>query len=215
MTIKVTIADDHTLLRDALAELIATEPDIEIVGVAGDAQSSVELARSTAADVMILDVDMPGPGAVPTVRTLRKVCPSTHLLMLSMYDDPALIRTLLGFGIRGYMLKSASHEELLAALRRIVVDPNYLVLSVTARLFDAAPAVPEESHLSDREKEILQLVSTGLSNAQIGRQLGLQESTVKRHMHNSFVKLGAASRIDAVNKAVSLGQISGRASERA
>ncbi|PRY11522.1 response regulator transcription factor [Kineococcus rhizosphaerae] len=198
--VRLAIVDDHTLFRSALGQLLNAEDDIEVVGLAGDAQGALDLVKETSPDVLLLDVEFPGPGVVPTVQTLRRVAPRLHILMLSMYDSPTTIQELLGLGVRGYLLKSASDAELLAAIRRVVADPRQVVLSVTSKLFEA---VPEHSsgNLSDREIEVLSLASLGLSNAQIGRRLDLRESTVKRHMHNVFVKLSAVSRIDAVNKA--------------
>ncbi|MGU3437406.1 response regulator transcription factor [Actinomycetes bacterium M1A6_2h] len=201
-SIRVAIVDDHTLFRDALGQLLGAQPDVDVVATAGDAQGAVRVVRDFAPDAVLLDVDMPGPGGPKTVEAIRRIAPDTPILMLSMYDDPDTIKTLLALGIRGYLLKTASNAELLAALRKVTTDRHHVVLSVTARLFDAPK---DDPGLSAREVEILALAASALTNAQIAHRVDLKEATVKRHMHNIFVKLNAVSRIDAVNKAQQAG----------
>ncbi|HEX2902809.1 MAG TPA: response regulator transcription factor [Jatrophihabitans sp.] len=203
--IRVALADDHTLFRRALSQLLDAHGDIEIVGTAGDGRGAIELVRASRPDVLLLDVDMPGPGVTDTVQVIRSRYPSVQILMLSMYDSPSTIRALLALGVRGYLLKSSSDAELLAALRQITRDQDHVVLSVTAKALFAAPEPAVTVSLTPRELEILHLVAGALSNAQIGNRLRLTEATVKRHLHNAFVKLDAVSRLDAVNKAVAAG----------
>lgn len=207
MTIRLGIVDDHTLFRCALARLFELQPDFRLAGQAGDATGAVALAATERPDVLLLDVNIPGPGAVDTVHAIRSVAPEVSVLMLSMVDDPATIRSLLAAGARGYLLKSCSDEEVHAAIRSVVAEPGKVVLSVTAGLFASEPEELPEQCLTSRENQILLLASRALSNRQIGHRLGVKEATVKRHLHNTFVKLDATSRIDAVNKAIARGLI--------
>lgn len=204
--IRLAVVDDHTLFRDALAQLLNAQTDIDVVGTAADGDATSRMVRECGPDVLLLDVDLPGPGPIATVRSLRAAHPRMSILMLSMYDNPTTIRSLLALGVRGYLLKSCSNDELLAAIRKVTVDSRHLVLSVTARLFEAGE-ITQKCALSDRETQVLSLAATALSNAQIAHRLTLAESTVKRHLHNTFVKLDAVSRIDAVNKATAAGII--------
>jgi DNA-binding NarL/FixJ family response regulator len=206
MTIRLAIVDDHTLFRSALARLFELQADLEVVAEAGDAAGAMRLAATERPDVLLLDVDIPGPSPVETVRAITTSTPEVAVLMLSMVDDPGVIRSLLAAGARGYLLKSCSDDELHAAIRSVVDEPRKVVLSVTAGLFEARPEEPV-AVLTAREHQILLLASRALSNRQIANRLGVKEATVKRHLHNAYVKLEATSRIDAVNKAVGLGII--------
>lgn len=202
--IRVALVDDHTLFRSALTQLVDAQPDLEVVAGAGDACGALEVVRRHQPDVLVLDVDLPGPGAITTVKALREERPALRILMLSMYDNPSTIRALLSLGVSGYLLKSCSAGELHAAIRKVATEPGHVVLSVTARLFEV-PEVDNRVRLSRREVQILSEAADALSNRQIAHRLGVTEGTVKRHLHNIFTKLAASSRIDAVNKARAAG----------
>ena len=136
-----------------------------------------------------------------TVRRMHSASPRSKVVILSMYDGPKLLKSLLMLGIKGYLLKSVTRHELVAAMRGARTDDDRVLLSVSseslAKVHAAEPAV-----LSDRERDILELVASAMSNAQIASRLRLTEATVKRHLRNIFGKLDAVSRIDAVNKAI-------------
>jgi len=208
--IRVVLVDDHALVREGVREILETQSDITVVGEAGDSGSAVSVVSRLHPDVLLLDVEIPGDEVTNTVEKLRTVSPETHILILSMYDGPHLLKGLLGLGIRGYLLKSVSPHELVSAVRSAVQDDR-IILSVSRESLTAsAPhgAPTGGLALSPRERDVLVLAAQALSNAQIGSRLHLTEATVKRHLSNVFAKLGAVSRIDAVNKAVAKGIIS-------
>lgn len=198
--ITIVLVDDHALVREGLREMLGFEADMVVVGEAADAgQAVAEVARHRP-DVVVLDVEIPGGEPADTVAAMRAASENTRILMLSMYDGPQLLSRLLSVGINGYLLKSVHRHELVAAVRSIHAAPERLVLTVSRQ---SVPRMAGESaaDLSPREVEILELVSRALSNGQVAFRLHITEATVKRHLRNAFVKLGAVSRIDAVNKA--------------
>jgi DNA-binding NarL/FixJ family response regulator len=197
---RIVVIDDHTLLRQALREILDCEPDMRVVGEAGNSDDAVQLIARARPDVVLLDVEIPGDDVRTTMRRVRRCSPDSRVLVLSMYDEPQLVQDLLTLGVRGYLLKSVSRHELVSAIRSVRSDEARVVLAVSRRsLAQADPANP--AILSSREIEVLLLAARAMSNAQIGARLSITESTVKRHLRNVFAKLGAVSRIDAVNKA--------------
>lgn len=198
--ITVVLVDDHVLMRQGLREILDTQPDLLVVGEAGDSASAVEMVVEHQPRVVLLDVEIPGADVTQTVSTLRRHAPNTEIIILSMYDGPHLLRRLLGLGIRGYLLKSVSRDELVSAIRHACDGDSHVTLSVSRRSLAQLPQAA--GPLSQRELDVLELAAHAMSNAQIAARLFLTEATVKRHLSNIFGKLGAVSRIDAVNKAV-------------
>jgi DNA-binding NarL/FixJ family response regulator len=199
--IRVALVDDHVLVREGFKEILQTQGDLEVVGQAGDSDGAVALVEEKKPDVVLLDVEIPGDEVTDTVRRMQVLSPRTKVIILSMYDGPQLLQSLLALGIKGYLLKSVSRHELVAAIRSVWADDGRIVLSVSPTSLTSA-GVGGDSVLSPRERGVLQLVAEAKSNAQIASRLSLTEATVKRHLRNIFVKLGAVSRIDAVNKAL-------------
>jgi DNA-binding NarL/FixJ family response regulator len=195
--ISVVLVDDHGLVREGLRELLTVEGDIVVVGEAANSAEAVERVAEHQPDVILLDVEIPGADVAVTVVRIQQVSPNSRILILSMYDGPQLLRRLLALGVGGYLLKSVDRAELVSAIRSVHHVP-------------AQAHGEPESMLSTREREILELVAQALSNSQVASRLHITEATVKRHLRNVFVKLGAVSRIDAVNKAVAGSLISRR-----
>ncbi|UNO40790.1 response regulator transcription factor [Streptomyces sp. MST-110588] len=205
--IRLVLVDDHVLLLDGLRGMFEAQKDIEVVGTAGDSTSALAIVGETRPNVLLLDVSIVGAPVTETVAAVRRISPQTRIVVLSMQDDARLVTELIALGISGYLLKSASWEELLTAVRMPRGHDDRLMLSISRRsLMEYAElaAAPKSGALSKRETEILMLTAVGLSNIQIGNKLGLTEATVKRHLHNVFGKLGASSRLDAVNRAKEL-----------
>jgi len=198
--LRVMLVDDHTLFREGLAELLAVDGDVEVVAQAGDSDTAVRLAGATRPDTILLDVEMPYAPVQVTIEQLRRVALGTRILVLTMHDDPILVQQVLAAGAHGLLAKTANRQELLSAIRAVAYDGK-TVLSLSART--GADLVGQGSTLlSPRERQVLTLAGQALSNAQIGAQLFITEGTVKRHLTNIYAKLGAVSRLDAVNKAV-------------
>ncbi|ARX84622.1 MULTISPECIES: response regulator [Streptomyces] len=205
--IRILIADDHTLLRDALAELLDTEEDFEVVGVAGDVSETLGLVAELDPHVLLLDIEMPGNQHPPsTVRHLRQLAPGLRILLLTMHDDPRLVQALLPLGIRGFLHKTVSHQSLAGTVRDVCAGGSRVTVSLSAESL-AAPEPDGGGVLSARETQVVELAASGLSNYRIARRLSIAEGTVKRHMRNIFGKLSAGSRVEAANKAVELGLI--------
>jgi DNA-binding NarL/FixJ family response regulator len=198
--ISILIVDDHALVREGVREILETQDDMTVVGEAGDSASAIALVAEKHPNVVLLDVEIPGEDVTATVARIRSLSPDTQVIILSMYDGPQLLRSLLAAGVRGYLLKSVHRQELVAAVRSANSDDGRIVLAVSRESLAQAQE-PSTGPLSAREREVLELTAQALSNTQIASRLNLTEATVKRHLRNIFVKLGAVSRIDAVNKA--------------
>lgn len=204
--ITILIVDDHTLVREGLREILEVHDDLKVVGEAGDSETAVVVAAGEQPDVVLLDVEIPGSEVTETVQRIRRHSPGSQVVILSMYEGPLLLQNLLAAGIRGYLLKSVHAEELVAAIRTVCLDDGRVVLGVSRESLAQAHGGAAGT-LSARERQVLELTAEALSNGQIASRLSLTEATVKRHLRNVFAKLGAVSRIDAVNKAAAAGLI--------
>lgn len=205
--IRILLVDDHTLVRDGLREILDSYDDLVVVGGAATSDDAVAQAGRHLPDIVLLDVDLRDGEVTGTVRAIRSVSPATRIVILSMFEEPRLVRELVAAGVRGYLLKSVSRHELVSAVRGVGRDAERMVLSVSRETLVRMHADTSGAGLSDREREVLELVALALSNSQVADRLSLTEATVKRHLRNVFAKLGAVSRIDAVNKAVDAGLI--------
>lgn len=212
-SISIVIVDDHALVRDGLNEILEAQPDLRVVGQAGNSADALTVVARERPDIVLLDVEIPGAEAADTVREMSVLSPGSKIIILSMYDGPQLLRRLLGTGIRGYLLKSVHQNELVAAVRSVHTEPDRIVLSVSRECLSHLDGSPREI-LTVREREILELTAEALSNCQIAAMLALTEATVKRHLRNVFIKLDAVSRIDAVNKAIAASLITPSARHR-
>ncbi|MFF9144219.1 response regulator [Streptomyces sp. NPDC055051] len=201
--VRILAADDHTLLRSALCTMLGKEPDLEVVGQAVDGPTTVRLASRLQPDVVLLDLEMPGPGPQATLRALRAVAPGARVVVLTMHDDGDLVQALLADGAAGYLHKSASRDMLLSAIHSTVAGGTTVFTPWRPAVPPRPADAPEPPVLTSREREVLECVAEAMSNRQIGRRLGITEGTVKRHLRNIFAKLEATTRLDAVNKALS------------
>jgi DNA-binding NarL/FixJ family response regulator len=212
--IRVLLADDHTMFRQGLKEMLATGGDIEVVGEASNGREAVALAERIKPDVVILDVEMPVMGAAEVMDLLLGVSPTPRVVILTMHDNPRLVREFLGRGACGYLSKSASIEGLLTAVRTAAESPlgprqENVVLAVPRDVLERVEN-DAEGEPSARELEILLLAARGLSNRQISTTLTISEATVKRHLANLYAKMGVGSRSEATSKALSEGWMTAR-----
>lgn len=212
--ISILLADDHAILRETLRESLEAEPDFLVVDDVGNGMAAVAAAAVHRPGVVLLDIDMPGLPVALTVQRLREVSPQTRVVILSMYDCASFVQELLHFGVRGYVSKGVSRQHLVSVIRAAVNNDQAVLISVSPESVLPPVGDPVPGLLSDRERSLLQLVAQALSNRQIATKLGITEATVKRHLYNIFAKLGAGSRIDAVNKAVAAGLIAPTSSRR-
>ena len=207
--IKVLLVDDHALFREGVAEIFDAEEGVEVVGVAANGQEAVELTAEAKPDVVLMDVEMPLMGAEQAIRQILCTSPNSKILVLTMYDEPRLVRKLLMLGAHGYLVKNATREELVAAVRTVHRVEDRIVLSVSRstahRLEGSEPSV-----LSSREMEVLLLIARAMSNSQVASRLHISEGTVKRHLTNIYAKLGVCSRADAAKKALTSGLLTFR-----
>lgn len=207
--ISVVVVDDHTLFREGVAELLACDPAVRVVAQGASGTDALDLVREHRPDVVLVDVEMPGPGARTTVRRLCQEHPDTHVIVLTMHDEAGLVRDLLSQGAAAFLVKSIERHELIAALRAVVANRDTILVSVSRDTISGLDRARPDALLSARELEVLQLAALAMSNAQIGRRLVITEGTVKRHLTNIYAKLGAVSRIDAIRKATAARLITG------
>jgi len=202
--IKVLLADDHTMFREGIASVLADYGGIVVVGQADNDEGAVELARLTKPDVVLMQVQMPIPRAQENLRSMREVSdPPPKVVIVTMIEDPREVRELMEIGASAYIVKSASTEHLVAAMRAAILDPkskNAVVGMPLGMLEEAEEG--SEGVLSARELEILLLASRGLSNHQIATRAHLAEGTVKRHLTNTYHKMGVGSRSEATRMAL-------------
>lgn len=211
--IRVLVADDHAVLRSGLRLLINAQPDLHVVGEAGDAVGAVEQARLLRPDVISLDLAMPGSEGVGVIERLRRECPMSRILVLTMHGDPAFFRAALAAGAAGYVVKTAADTELVSALRAVYQGRTFVDVPLgeqAGRVFSApAPApVPSADRLSRREREVLRLLAEGHTNQQTADRLHLSVKTIETYRARVVEKLGLRNRADLVRYALDVGLIS-------
>ena len=212
--IRVLIADDHTMFRAGLRALLATEQDIEVIGEAADGEEAVAKSRKLVPDVVVMDILMPGMNGMEATSRLAAECPATKVLVLSMYDDDEHVQQLLAAGAAGFVLKQATTDELVRAIREVVAGGLPLSPSIAAKVVrDYARRVRGEQEtsatgaLTAREREVLILVAQGQTNQTIAEQLGLSRKTVDVHRTNLMRKLGLHDVTELVKYALRTGLI--------
>jgi DNA-binding NarL/FixJ family response regulator len=199
-TIRVVLADDHPLMRAGIRATVAAEPDMALVGEAVDGREAQRLCQEHNPDVLLLDLNMPGPSAFETVAYLREHCPQVKVIVLTAYDDDAYVHGLVAAGVAGYVLKDEIEEAVVRAIRTVMQGDTWFSRTVVEKL--ARPATgeapfTERPALTDRELEVVRLVTQGFSNKEIGEALKVKERTVEFHVGNVLRKLGVASRVEA------------------
>ncbi len=199
-TIRILVADDHPILRKTLASYLSQEPEIQIVGGVGSTQNLLEEIQRTQPDILLLDANMPGPGALATVGSMQQECPNVQILILSASKNRKQVLDLLTAGIRGYVLKEDNPEELIEAIRAVAAGDEWFSPSITTILVDSLRHKEKIVHinLTSREQEVLRLMVTGVGNEDIANRLYIATNTVKNHVRNIFRKLEVNTRVEAV-----------------
>jgi DNA-binding NarL/FixJ family response regulator len=209
VTFRVVVADDHTLVRQSVSKAVRTEPDVEIVGEVADGPAVLAVVERTDPDLLLLDIAMPGVDGLAIAERLRRERPSLRILFLSMHDDDASLQRAVGLGASGFVSKSASIEELLEAIRAVRDGGSYLSSNVASRVMDLAAGRSSSTSLglTTREREILELLTTGHRPADIASKLYLSVKTVKNHLTSVYQKLGVETGAQAVAEAYRRGLV--------
>lgn len=207
--IRVLLADDHALVRQGFRLILSAQPDIEIVGEAGNGRETLELAEKLHPDVVVMDVAMPEMNGIEATRRLTALSPRTRVLALSMHKDSVYVREILRAGARGYLLKDAIDRDLVAAVRAVAAGEGYLSPAVSeAVLSDYRRHVNDPLDLlTSREREVLQLIAEGKTNKEIASILNLSVYTVDAHRGRIMEKLNVHSVSELVRFAVRAGLV--------
>lgn len=212
--IRVLLTDDHTILRDGIRALLSLQPDLEVVGEAGNGQELLALLESTAADVVLIDINMPVMDGFMAVEQLRARHPTLRILVLSMLDHENYVHRILEAGAHGYVLKNADITEISHAIRTVAAGRPFLCtelgLDLLNKLVRTSGVVPEGNRmksgdLSKRELEVLRLIAEGLTNAEIADQLFTSKRTIETHRQNIIEKTKTKNTAALIKFAVSNG----------
>jgi DNA-binding NarL/FixJ family response regulator len=203
--IRVLIVDDHAVVRSGLRTILQTEPDIEVVGEAGDGHAALELAQELLPDVVLMDINMGDWDGVTATRRVRNYVPSARVIVLTNYDEDDLVFSSIRAGASGYLLKEVTGTQLTNSIRTVADGFSLIYPSVARRVLDefgqlrtnSSSDADVYSDLTPREREVLRLVASGRANKEIGAQLGISERTVKTHISNIFSKLELTDRTQA------------------
>ena len=212
--IKILIADDHAVVREGTRQILEQESDLDVVAEAADGEEAVRLAGSSRPDVAIIDIAMPKVDGIEATKRIKVLYPNIAVLILTAYDDDQFVFGLLEAGAAGYLLKSVRGRELVGAVRQVYAGESVLHPTIARKVLNRfRPDVgkPEGQHtpkiLSERETEVLQLATRGLSNQEIASELCLSLRTVQAHVGHIFNKLQVSSRTEAVVRALKEGWV--------
>jgi DNA-binding NarL/FixJ family response regulator len=211
--IRVLIVDDHAILREGLKMVLGLEPDLAVVGEAGNGREGVRLAAQLQPDVVLMDVLMPGLDGIDACRQIKSALPDTRVLMLTSHSAAQAVEASVLAGASGYLLKNGGREDLLRGIRAVAQGESLLSPSVAAEVLARFAALArkererENDLLSDREKEVLALVARGLTNRQIAAELVLSENTVRNHLSHILDKLGLSRRSQVAAYAAQRGML--------
>jgi DNA-binding NarL/FixJ family response regulator len=206
-TIRILVADDHTVFREGLLAVLGREPDMEVVGEAATGKEVLERAAEPGPDVILMDIQMPHVNGIEATRRILESNPHVGVVVLTMFEDDDSVFSAMRAGARGYVLKVAEPAEIVKVVRAVAVGEAYFGSEIARRLMDffsaPKPASPEEAfpELTAREVEILDLIAHGHSNAKIAARLFVSPNTVRNHISHIFGKLQVADRAHAIVRA--------------
>lgn len=213
-SIRILIADDHTIVRQGLARLLEEQPDLKVVGEATNGKKAIERALDLKPDIVIMDIAMPRLNGLEAAKRIRKQLPGTKILILSMYSHEHYIHELLETGVSGYLLKDSSGRDIIKAIRAAMKDETFLSPSISKKLVDTylspqkkSPKAERYKQLSNREREVFQLIAEGHSTRQIADMLCVSISTIKSHRANIMEKLDIDTPVKLVHFAIQLGLV--------
>ena len=216
-SIRVLVADDHMVVRQGIRSLLQAEPDLQVVGEAGDGRDAVRLARELQPDVVVMDLAMPGMDGMEATRAIKRTLPQTHVLALTVHESDEYFFRVLQAGASGYVLKRAAASELLSAVRAVAHGEVFLFPAVAKKLLadylmraqtrDERETRDLYAGLTAREHEILTLIAEGLTNREIAERLMLSLSTVQTHYTHILEKLNLQNRAELIKYAIRRGLI--------
>jgi DNA-binding NarL/FixJ family response regulator len=204
--IRVLVVDDHPVFRDGLRAALATLPDIEVIGEAGDGEAATHLARETKPDIVLMDLHLPGISGIEATKRLLTADPAIRVLVLTMLEDDLSLLAAIRAGAHGYLVKGADRTEIERALTAVSHGEAVFGPQVARRLLDAVAGIDDRvmlpfPELTEREQEILALLAAGLDNRSISRRLHLSEKTVRNYVSNILAKLHVSTRHEAGERA--------------
>ncbi|MFH1452803.1 MAG: response regulator transcription factor [Armatimonadota bacterium] len=209
--IRVLITDDHTLVREGFANMISMEEEIEVVGQASEAKEALEMVEELKPDIVLMDIKMKGMNGLEATRLIKKKYPDIEVIILSMYDEEDYIKRAVEYGATGYVLKDISRDELLRAIKVVSGGGSLIQPALAKKVLKDLTQKSKEGvytkELSDREIQLIQLLSEGNTNKDIGDQLFISEKTVKSHLRSIFRKLEVSDRTQAVAMAMRKGWV--------
>jgi two-component system response regulator DegU len=211
MAIKVMIVDDHNLVREGLKAVFSQGDEIDVVGEAGSGEQAIEMVDQVKPDVILMDISMPGMNGIQATKAIRDKHPDSKIVILTMLDQEGYVYEAIKAGATGYMLKSTSSDELVNAIQTVNEGKALLHPDATAQLLkefvSLAQNKAKDYGLSNREMEVLQLLSEGKTNKEIAKALWISEQTVKTHVAHIFDKLGTSDRTETVAQALRTGLV--------
>lgn len=204
---RIVLVEDHTLFRQSLVKTLASEPDLDVVGDAGRADEALGVVTVQQPDLVLLDIGLPGADGVELATALHRVCPDTKVVFLTMHDDELSIRRAMAAGADGFVPKTASSDELLAAVRVVAAGGTFLSPSVARRVANliAGSSQRYSVRLTDRDLEMLELLAEGLRPAEVAQRMFLSVKTVKNYCSRVYAQLGARTATQAIAEAYRLG----------
>ena len=212
---RLLIVDDHEITRSGLCRMLAGEPDLVVIGEAGSGREAVELTRQLRPNLVLMDIRMPDLDGIAATRAIKQQCPRTSVIMVTIYENPDYLYQALKAGAAGYLLKDATKQQVVQAMRQVLQGesplPPGLATQLLQRLLTEGSQRSQEQlvePLTGREEEVLRLLAEGLTNPEIAYQLQLSLATVKVHVGHIIAKLGVSDRTQAVVRAIHLGLLS-------
>jgi len=195
--LRIVLVDDHAVVRRGLADLLASAPDLEVVGTAADGGEAQEIVRTEHPDVVVMDLQMPGVDGVEATRAILAEHQDVQVLVLTSFSDSERIIAALDAGAVGYLLKDADPDEVIEGVRAVARGESPLHPKAARELLRARSVPVDKPQLTPREADVLRLVRQGLANKQIARRLGISERTVKAHLTSAFQRIGVTDRTQA------------------
>lgn len=211
--VKVLIADDQTLFREGIKDVLTGEKWISVVGEAADGEEVVTLAKKLKPDVILMDIKLPKMDGIAATRIIKKAEPSINILMLSSFEDEAHVMDAVQAGANGYLSKMLPAAELVNSIRTFTTEGLMIPQQMMGKLLQGLrkmgePNAPTQAMLTKTEVKVLDMLGSGLSNKELAMELNCSVKTIKNHLNSAFHKLGVTSRTEAVVKAIKLGIIS-------